>query len=59
VTLVSLFVTVLFGLVLLASWIGGEVGTSVGIWVGLFTSFLFVAISLFTILQVMSRVRSG
>ena len=58
-TLLSLFVTVLFGLVLLSIWVIGELGTSMGIWVGLFTGLLFVAVSLFTVLQVMSRVRSG
>jgi len=58
-TLLSLFVTVLFGFALLATWVSGEVGTAIGVWVGMFMSLCFAAAFLFTILQVMSRVRSG
>jgi len=57
-TLLSLFATVLFGFALLATWVGDEIGTAIGVWVGMFTSLCFVAAFLFTVLQVVSRVRS-
>jgi hypothetical protein len=58
-TLLSLFATVLFGFVLLALWVASQAGDAVGLWVGLFTSFCFVSVSLFIALQIMSRFKRG
>lgn len=58
-TLISLFATTIFGFVLLALWVASELGDSVGLWVGLFTSLCFVSASLFIVLQIMGRFKRG
>ena len=63
-TLLSLFFTVLYGVLLLSLWVSsvglaGGLSTAIGVWVGLFTGLCFIGVYLYMALQILGRFNRG